>query len=554
MRTTLNIVIAAWGLFFIMGGSFVSAQDRDNDGINDILEHKLAMKFAPAWRFNARKDNDNSQQNNNEVAYPSSVEWFHREIKGTTGKYPYLFFRHSDIPGDTSAVEITDMDQLCRMRDPKTGERADSRYWDNKRDYLRIKGYPQGLGGDPQNFPTYYHCSIHQEGGAAGSIVIEYYLWFPDDRTGEYTFLGYEVGNHRGDWENIAVAVSGTTNLGTPDLNGSEGLSRVIYNGHITPGKMVWFGDLTLRMTEGTHPQVFVAWGTHAMYPEPGDWHNWKGACDPIIGICPYDDYFHGNGLVVRSWYPNRELINLGETNQPLVSWLNYNGLWGPDGSASSGSPPSPQYRGEWGTIGNAGDWATIKMAYAAWWEDPINLDGSIISPYGYESEGFPSVVLFKDAHWKGEDLKVSWPSCANIGLIGGEVSSALLLGGYQVRLYSVDNCMGTEFFLTHSCEDFGTHYNHGFNDKAESMYGLIGQSQLYVDKLNNAGYQDGLQSIGQLTGPYSTVGRGLFHASQNATISVTPGDYQEILTIDQKVTIKATTTKGSVIIGRFPD
>jgi hypothetical protein len=440
------------------------------------------------------------------------------------------------------------MSQLSSIVDPVSGKRADDPEWAENRERLRIGNYPLQMGGDPQHFPTYYHCSIHNSGGAAGSLVIEYYLWFPDDHTGEYTLLGIEFGNHRGDWENIAVVISGVFDMSSAELPSTAGVSQVIFNGHITPGKIVRFGDPALHLTDGTHPQVFVAWGTHAMYPEPGEWHNWKGGC--AVFERPYDDFFHGNGLVAKSWSPNRELINLGETTHPFVGWLLFNGLWGPDGSASSGSPPSPHLRGEWGTIGEAGDWATIKLAYAAWWEGPIEIDPSIAYPHGIEMEGPSQLAVFEHDLWHGKNALLNVQDHLAIPFISGEVSAAWLLGGARAVLYSGDAFSGQAFPLTHSCPDLRSHLQHGFNDRARSAKVSYGISQAYADHRNFAGYQDGSAMVSGASGPYSTIGRASYHVSLGGSIIANGGNYPEIITLDKRATINA--SGGSVVIGKF--
>lgn len=93
-----------------------------------------------------------------------------------------------------------------------------------------------------------------------------------------------------------------------------------------------------------------------------------------------YDDYFHGNGLVVQSWQSSRSLINMGETHHPLVGWLNYKGWWGPDDSGENSSPPSPPCKSPWTEdIGGYLIWedAIKPENYGQFWEDPFGLDDS---------------------------------------------------------------------------------------------------------------------------------------------------------------------------------
>jgi hypothetical protein len=543
---TAALIAAAFCIFLPIA---LYSQDCDGDGINDILEHKLALKFAPEWRFNHRVFNDASQQNNNEVALPSSVEWFHHEVVGMEGHYPQLCF-YDQVCGNCPlsgerCKPIYDMNEVSAMTDPKTGYRADDDYWKSNPKLVKISRYSKWIGGYPENFPTYYHCSNY----GAGTIGIEYYLWFPWDYPGSYTSFDIVFGEHRGDWENITVVIRGVFNLNEVEVPASAAIEKVIYYGHFTPGKEVSGMSLS-HLVDGTHPQAFVAWGTHAIYPEPGEWHNAKTA-----GPNVYDDFFHGNGYVVKSWFPSRELINLGKYDHPLTGWLRFQGQFGPDGDVEQGSPRSPVFRNRWGSPGNPlntreiRSWESIKAGYSEWWENPPELDGQ--TPVSLiVAEGPPRVELYKDDHWRGASASLGAQNYPSIYLIDGEVSSALLLGGARVILFSGANFGGQSFELTHSCPDLKQHYNHDFGDKARSAIVVAGSNHVYVDRVNAAGYQDGAALRGTLSGPYSTIGRALFHVTKGGVITVRGGNYPEILTLDKSVTINV--EGGPVVIGRF--
>jgi hypothetical protein len=182
------------------------------------------------------------------------------------------------------------------------------------------------------------------------------------------------------------------------------------------------------------------------------------------------------------------------------------------------------------------------------YWENPPELDGSIVFPYGFEAEGSSRVLLFEDDHWRGGATSTGIFDCANIGI---QASSAWVLGAARAILYSGGGCSGQAFSLTHSCQDLKRHYKHDFGDRANSINVSYGLTQIYADWRNSAGYQDGSQNIDINSGPFSTIGRAHFYAFPGATITVSAGAYPEVIKLNKKVTIVP--TEGTVVIGEFP-
>lgn len=350
--------------------SSMKSQDMDQDGINDQLELALARRFAPEWRFHRELPNDGSNQNQTEAHYPSSIEWFYNYIVQQTGQPPNLWY----VPYGSKAP-ITNISQLAAMIVPGTGLTAGDPTWGNcNNGDIRISDYPEKIPGDPNGFPTYYHCYLD---ASTGMISIGYLLFYPFDYKGRYWFFGWqEPGKHRGDWEGVNALVSGVNDLNDPNEAVNASLVSVKYSGH-GPRKYIEATSPRFRSVHGTHPKVYIAYGAHACYPEPGNWNNYI-----VSGWTPnwYDDYFHGNGLVVQSWLPPRNLINLGETGAPLVGWLNYKGWWGPDDNGENSSPPSPPCKSPW-TASLAGylTWeeALEPENYNQYWENPFHLDCS---------------------------------------------------------------------------------------------------------------------------------------------------------------------------------
>lgn len=379
-KTILIFILA----MFIM--PMAHTQDLDNDGINDQLEAALAKKFAPEWRFHQEVPNDGSNQNETELFYPCSVEYFYNQIVAQWGQPPQLTY-------DGLSSPIQDINHLDDMIVPGTAMTASDESWetypdDGKCGYGKIRmDYPEKIPGDPSGFPTYFRCNKNSD----GKIEIGYFLFFPFDYKGSYCiiyipFVGCEVsiekGKHRGDWEGINILLSGVDDLSDVQSVESAFLEDIKYSGHGV-SRHIRPGDPSFRVTEGFHPKVYLSFGSHTPYPEPGEWHNfevetwwpdWLGA--GILDI--YDDFFHGNGVVAKSWSPFRSLINVGETDGPLVGWLNYKGWWGPDDNGANSSPPGPVCKSVWThSLNNYYTWSEAQLPenYLIYWENGFEPD-----------------------------------------------------------------------------------------------------------------------------------------------------------------------------------
>jgi len=346
----------------------LAAQDVDGDGLNDQLEANLAARFAPEWRFH-KSTGTGSNQNEDEVHFPSSIEWFHDYVVQQTGNPPNLQY----IPTGAKAP-ITDISNLAAMMVPGTGTSAGDPSWgDCNNSSIRITDYPEKIPGDPNGFPTYYHCYPLGD----GKVAIGYLLFYSMDYKGRYWAFGWiEKGKHRGDWEGINVVVSNVDDLSSPAPAQNAVLETVKFSGHGT-AKYIDAASSRIRLLHDTHPKVYISFGSHTPYPEPGSFNDYK--IDWGWGFANwYDDYFYGNGLVAQRWH--RPLINVGETGSPRVGWLNYKGWWGPDDNGENSSPPSPPCKGPW-TAGLDGfvSWeeAIIPAVSSQYWEDGFYLDCS---------------------------------------------------------------------------------------------------------------------------------------------------------------------------------
>lgn len=113
--------------------------------------------------------------------------------------------------------------------------------------------------GDLANSLNLYSYGFNpQANGGKGAHEITYYLFYAYN-DGPPEGIG-EVQNHEGDWERVTIQLDPDTNLPL----------EMRYSAHE--------GDNTLRTGSGIpmedgRPVVFVGKGSHASYPEPGQWH-----------------------------------------------------------------------------------------------------------------------------------------------------------------------------------------------------------------------------------------------------------------------------------------
>jgi hypothetical protein len=341
------------------------AQDVDGDGINDDLEKALATKFAPEWRF-SKKTNWNiinsSNQNIDEENYPCSVDYL---IRGNS-KIPKVQFYY-DTPF-LSEHPFTDINSISSMvspvnnrtsSDPFFGDNCNEGDDNNIRNSITLE-FDDNLYGEPTTFPTYYHCGKISN----TSVSITYFLFSAFDNkheTGSSIFA-----NHRGDWEQFIIVIKGI-DIANGNIDGT--IDYFKFSQHGDEFITLKGNSDKLRFVKATHPKMFVALTSHAIYPEPGILFN------RIVPVWPdlYDDIFLGNGMIVQTWLPERQLINLGEKNTPMsnpsTKWVQYKGRWG---GLDSPFGPSCKWSED---ITNVQTWDQfIVSGYDKYWND-IKLD-----------------------------------------------------------------------------------------------------------------------------------------------------------------------------------
>jgi hypothetical protein len=187
---------------------------------------------------------------------------------------------------------------------------------------------------DASGWKTYVHAFPNNLGG----VSIQYWFF--------YAYNDFIAAfNHEGDWEHITV-----------QLDANHNPTGVWYSQHHT---QVWRDYYQVTWYGGTHPQVWVADGSHASYPSQAEcdnaypegtrescWSNLDQRWFTWSGGRGYDRGLQGWGLV-----------NVGEKPQnytnkrpmPGQDWILYSGRWGEVGTMSNTSgPQGPAQQGNW--------------------------------------------------------------------------------------------------------------------------------------------------------------------------------------------------------------
>lgn len=506
----------------ILVGAFArgqSSSDLDGDGMNDSLEVALANRFAPEWRFAKWQAGDGSDQNNNEIAYPISVqEWFDQIV--SAGDYPQLLFQDPDDFMNYEFEDILDINGLSMMVNPFTLLPV-SEQDDGSEEYVKIYNYPSGMTGDPDDFPTYFRCFPESFGN--GIARLSFQLFYAYDEKG----APFDAAEHRADWSGINILLSGMSDLTDPASVAEAQIEHVWYGGHGT--KRFIYPYSTSYSHLGDHPMVFVSRGSHTCFPHAGEWHDYYVTGFGVPYVDTFDDMFPGNGLVVQSWDPTRALINLGELPDttgcdeclPLVGWLTYVGQWGPDGNpgGASSSPPGPPWKGEWnGSLVGAMFWEQLvglNLSYA----DPFEPLGTAHGDGWFNDTSEPAVVFWNTHAWDGPDWFTSgpqaYPDISLTGLIFGDVST-LFLGEVRVRLFTGLNFTGNETVFNKSSPNIGSGYQSMIVERLDGSFSCD-----QVVDYQNMGFENGTWPY-----PYNTVEEAVNAATPGQHICIRAGDY----------------------------
>jgi hypothetical protein len=317
--------------------------DYDNDGIDDGTEADLANTYAPLLYMPNLITRAEADYTAGDWTWPANVPWY---LSNTQ-----MRFHHDNCPDHqilnlgtiTTANLISQSHQratswlACAHSGATYGSGVEGGYDAENHFFLQAVYDDVTHPGvrDPSGWNVYTHVYRNNIGG----ISIQYWFFYAyNDFIGSF--------NHESDWEHITV-----------QLNASQQPTTLIYAAHFSPKtwqayQVTWYG--------GTHPQVWVADGSHASYASEGEcdadlsvegiskscwtnldqrWFTWSGGKGADRGL-------QGGGLVNMGEMPK------GTTRRPMAGqeWLLFNGHWGEEGTSdlTSGQPGPGQHDPDW--------------------------------------------------------------------------------------------------------------------------------------------------------------------------------------------------------------
>lgn len=200
-----------------------------------------------------------------------------------------------------------------------------------------MKGRNPGIS-DPGQWKVYTHVYRNNLGG----INVQYWFFYAYDDW-------WTTWNHEADWEHVTVS-----------LNAQGQISRVWMGQHTVeegyyPHELTWFNV--------THPQVWVADGSHASY---GSEYACDHANQPYSENC-WTNYsqrwftWSGGQGYIDAGMQGGGLVNVGEVSKedqgylpglrPMSGqeWITFSGRWGEQGGSRwTSGPRSPAYQESW--------------------------------------------------------------------------------------------------------------------------------------------------------------------------------------------------------------
>ena len=330
--------LSAWGV------------DNDLDGIDDGVEEDLANTYAPLLYMPNLITRDQAGSGVwGDWTWPANVPWY---LSNTQ-----MRFHHDNCPDHQilNLGTITTSNLITQVHQRATSwlgcSHSGTTYGSGA-----AGGYDNGYNGenhfflqavyddvthpgvrDPSGWTVYTHVYRNNIGG----ISIQYWFFYAYN-----DYIG--SANHESDWEHITV-----------QLNASQQPATLIYAAHYSPktwqaGEVSWYG---------THPQVWVADGSHASYASRGEcdadlsvegtsqscwtnldqrWFTWSGGKGADQGM-------QGGGLVNMGEYTPPGTAG-SKRPMPGQEWIKFSGHWGEEGTSdlTSGQPGPAQHTSDW--------------------------------------------------------------------------------------------------------------------------------------------------------------------------------------------------------------
>ena len=277
--------------------------DVDGDAIPDMWEDMLAVKFAPELHLPPASE---------DWTRPANVDWYLARV--------HMRFEH-DGCGDCQVLAVGAVTQENMWQQSHRGKNwlcahKGSRYASTEPTnfFLQPPNDSTHSGAPQSEWRAYDH--VYR---TSGGYEIQYWFFFPyNDSVGSF--------NHEADWEHITVRVDEAGEFVSAWYAQHEG------------GQRYMAGALTF--VDDTHPQVWVADGSHASFPSAGSFD--------IPNVPGFDDHTYNDGPVWQTW---TSLVHVGEKARPRggQDFIRYGGRWGEYGNTSvTTGPRGPSFQDAW--------------------------------------------------------------------------------------------------------------------------------------------------------------------------------------------------------------
>jgi len=180
-------------------------------------------------------------------------------------------------------------------------------------------------------------------------IALQYWYWYAYDFwSGQFPFTDYVWQAHEGDWEAVTVV-----------LSAAEKPLFAAYTQHSCGKRRAW---ASVPRTQGTHPLVYVALGTHANYYSAGQQPvDLRPQCYPALGATLLRAYFPA-GVYDETGQGRRVRPPIVVVTAASPQWMQFPGTWGEANFFHGPDPVGTRVAGL----------APLGPAFHALWRDPV--------------------------------------------------------------------------------------------------------------------------------------------------------------------------------------
>lgn len=310
--------------------------DADHDGIDDGTEWALANQYAPVlYMPNMITRAEAGAGVQGDWTWPANVDWYLPQVR--------MRIHHNNCTDhqllNFGQVTPTNLLQQAHQRfklgvfgcSHSTPVQYSDTSW-HVDDHYFLQAGDDAAVHPGMRTPSQWKSYVHSYPNDIGGITLQYWVFYAYND-------GISSQNHEGDWEHVAVK-----------LNASHTPAAVIFSAHghlnaYAPSQVTWYG--------GTHPEVWVADGSHASFRS-------QSVCNTTLTEGVYSSCWTNHDQRWFTWAGGRGtaagiqgagLVALGEKAYPTSGqqWIRYSGRWGEKGQFDGTSGPrGPAYQSSW--------------------------------------------------------------------------------------------------------------------------------------------------------------------------------------------------------------